>query len=144
MLNQKQSLKIASIVILDGRDETEFLALAGSIARVVDEPLGSVILAASSTIVDPMQVDHLRSTASNGVAGWVQGHAVIVGNSSFLSDLGITIGNVERWAERSADENQSVIFVAVDDHLAGFIRVYGLKKGRTYESTYENYLSGSA
>ena len=105
-------------------DESAVLILAGSLAQTFDVALSTEILAtASEDIIVLAQVDHVGLITDKGVAGSVDGHAVILGNSSFLSDLGVFVGNFGAWAERTAPESETVIFVAVDGQLAGFLRL---------------------
>ena len=122
--SREQVSKIVSVVILGDRDETSVLALAASLARTVDEALSEAIVEMTSEdIVALGHVDHVQLITAKGVAGSVDGHAVLLGNSSFLSDLGVCVGNFGEWAERTAPQGQSVMFVAVDGQPAGFFRL---------------------
>jgi len=122
--SREKACKVVSVVILGDCHERVVLALAASLARTLNEALSTAIVStASEDIIVLAQVDHARMITDRGVAGSVDGHAVILGNSSFLSDFGVSVGNFGEWAERTAPEGETVMFVAVDGHLAGFLRL---------------------
>ncbi len=120
----EQAFKIVAVVVLEDRDETAVLKLAASLARSVDDALSAALVeAASGGITALGVVDRVQRITDTGVAGSVDGHAVVMGNSSFLAGLGLSVGSFGEWAERTAPEGESVMFVAVDGHPAGFIRL---------------------
>ena len=127
MLKQRsceQRYKVVSVVTLGDGDEAAVLALAASLARTVDEALSAAIVEmASEGSMTLGRLDHVQLTTDKGVAGSVDGHAVILGKSSFLADLGLSVGTFGEWAERTAPEGETVIFMAVDGQPAGFLRL---------------------
>jgi cation transport ATPase len=127
MLKQRSSekaCKVVSVVILGDCHERVVLALAASLARTLDEALSTAIVATvSEDVIVLPKIDHVQVITDKGVTGSVDGHAVILGNSSFLSDLGVSVANFGAWAERTAPDGETVLFVALDGHLAGFLRL---------------------
>jgi Cu+-exporting ATPase len=127
MLNprsREQACKIVSVVMLGDRDETVVLALAARLARSLDEALSTAIAeTASDGSMTLGHVDYVQLTTDKGVAGSIDRHAVVLGNSSFLASLGLSVGSFGEWEERTAPEGETVIFVAVDGQLAGFLRL---------------------
>ena len=116
--------RIVSIVVFGDRDEAAFLAMAASLALAVDDPLGAAILkTAPNSGTGLPRVEQIQSISERGVAGSVDGHVVALGNSSFLADLGLSIGNLGDWAERLAQQGQRITFLAVDGRLAGFLKL---------------------
>ena len=97
MMNANHQPKVVSVVALDGRDEKTLLALA---ARLTDG-------------LDPR--------LTNGVAGSVDGHDVVLGNAAMFTDLGLSIERLGTWSERLRQHGQHVWFVAVDGRTAGFL-----------------------
>jgi len=112
------------IGVLGDRDETALLAMAAGLAIVVDDPLGAAILeTAPDSVTELPHVEHVQSVSEKGVAVLVDGHTVVLGNSSFLADLGLNIGNLGDWTERLAQQGQRVAFLAVDGQPAGFLKL---------------------
>jgi Cu+-exporting ATPase len=107
--------------MLGDRDEAGVLALAASLALAAGHPLGAAICSRSEEPEFTLQrVDRHQMLASNGVAGLINGHTVVLGNSMLFRKLGITVGNLGDWAERLAQQGQSVTFIAVDGNAVGF------------------------
>jgi P-type Cu+ transporter len=126
MLNRKpqETPRIVSIVVFGDRNETALLAMAASLGLVVNDPLGAAILeTAPDSGTELPHVEHVQSMSEKGVAGSVDGHVVVFGNSSFLADLGLSIGNLGDWAGRLAQQGQRVMFLAVDGQPAGFLKL---------------------
>jgi P-type Cu+ transporter len=127
MLKQRSpehAFKIVAVVVLEDRDVAAVLKLAANLARSIDEALSAAIVeTAAEDITAFGAVDHVQLITDEGVAGSVDGHAVVLGNSSFLAGVGLSVGSFGEWAERTAPEGEAVIFVAVDGHPAGFLRL---------------------
>jgi cation transport ATPase len=116
--------RILSVVVFGDRDEAACLAMAASLALAVDDPLGVAIQkTASNSGCELPRVEQIQSISERGVTGLVDGHVVVLGNSSFLADLGLSIGNLGDRAERLAEQGQRIMFIAVDGQLAGFLKL---------------------
>jgi len=115
--------RIVSIVVLGSRDESSLLAMAASLALAVDDRLGDAIRKTAPGSAALLHVEQIQFTSKRGVAGSIDGHVVILGNSSFLTDLGVSIGSLGHWAERLAHQRQRITFLAVDGELAAFFKL---------------------
>jgi cation transport ATPase len=121
-VKRKDTQRLVSVVVLGGRDETEFLAAAASLASAGKHPLGAAIIHCSlEHHVEFRQVDRVRALAGAGVTGLVDGHDVTLGNSALFAELGLSLGDLDDWAERLALQGQRITFVAVDGETAGFV-----------------------
>ena len=117
-------MRIVSVVVFGDRDETALLAMAASLALAVDDPLGAAILkTAPHSGTGLPRVEQIQSISERGVAGSVDGRVVVLGSSSFLTDRGLSIGNLGDWVERLAQQGQRLTFLAVDGELAGFLKL---------------------
>ena len=120
-MTKHASHKLVTFVVLGDRDESTVLSLAASLALAAGDPLGAAIRNRSDEPEVQLQcVDRYQILASNGLAGLINGHAVVLGNSMLFAELGITIGDLGDWAERLGQQGQSVTFIAVDGNTAGF------------------------
>jgi P-type Cu+ transporter len=104
----------------------ELLHLAASLESVSEHPLAAAIVAgARERSVAITRVDRFESVTGRGVRGIVDGHRVSIGN---LHHVGGPEGphydkdTVER-AEALRKEGQTVVFVAVDDRIAGLLGI---------------------
>ena len=122
--NSDELPEIVSVVVLGNRDETTVLGWAASLMSAAGDPLGVAIFnAATDRALEVRHTERSTAIAGKGVAGSIDGHAVVVGDSSFLQDHGLSLGDFETWDIRLAQRGQSVVFVAVDGELAAFLSV---------------------
>ena len=122
--NSDELPEIVSVVVLGNRDETTVLGWAASLMSAVGDPLGVAIFnSATDKALEIRHTERPTTIAGKGVAGSIDGHEVVVGNASFLQDRGLSLSGFETWDIRVAQQGQSVVFVAVDGELAGFLSV---------------------
>jgi Cu+-exporting ATPase len=88
-----------------GLDATA-LALAASLESASEHPLAAAFTGYATSTPSEFQ-----SHPGRGVTGVVDGHAVAVGNSALMTDLGIEV------------ERRAVMYVAIDGALAGHIAI---------------------
>jgi Cu+-exporting ATPase len=115
--------KLTAVNALDG-DENSLLALAASLERASEHPLAEAIVAGAHdrglAIEEPAD---FRSLTGKGVSGRVGGHAVALGNAAMMADAGAASVSLESAADALRGDGATVMFVAVDGALAGFVAV---------------------
>jgi P-type Cu+ transporter len=127
--------KLASIVPFDQNDEKTVLAYAASIERGSEHPLASAILAGAETReIDLMNVDAFQAVPGKGVRGTVDGTSVLLGNLQLLYDMNIDPGKVLPVAEKMRTDGQTVMFVVLNNHIAGLLGVVDPIKETTPEA----------
>jgi Cu+-exporting ATPase len=105
-------------------DESGLLRLAASLERASEHPLAeAVVRGAEERHLGLAKVDAFRSFPGQGVAGCVDGHAVVLGNAALLQHFGVAPGELAQEAERLRAEGQTVVFAAVDGRAAGVLGV---------------------
>ena len=111
-------------VLALGEDEAEVLRLAASVERSSEHPLGEAILAGARarelTLEDPTDFEALPG---RGVQALVGTRRVVLGNRRLMDERGYALGDLERDAERLADEGKTPMFVVADDRFIGIIAV---------------------
>ena len=108
--------KVTEIVPFEPFSETEVLRFAAALEQSSEHPLAhAVVKEARSRHIESEPVEQFKSVTGQGVTGIIAGQSVVVGNSRFLKERGIS-------NEASTTANSSV-FVAVDGKLAGIISV---------------------
>src|SRR5476651_248745 len=82
--------KVVAIVAATGFEEADILRLAASVERASEHPLADAIVrAAKERNLDLSKVDEFDSPTGKGATGKVDGKTVVLGNTSFLTSLGI-------------------------------------------------------
>jgi Cu+-exporting ATPase len=127
--------KLASVVPFDEFDEKTVLAYAASIERGSEHPLASAIIAESEERkIDLMNAEEFQAIPGKGVTGTVHNTAVILGNLQLLNDMSIDPGLVLRVAEQMRADGQTVMFVVLNNRIAGLLGVADPVKGTTPEA----------
>jgi Cu+-exporting ATPase len=126
---------LTSLTPAEGFDEGTLLQLTASLEKASEHPLAAAILAAAKDKNTALHtVDAFQSVTGKGVTGTVQGKKVAIGNSALMSDLGASTDSLKEKAEALQAEGQTVMFVASDGKLAGFVAVSDPIKDSTAEA----------
>ena len=116
--------RVVTIVAAAGFQEADILRLAASVERASEHPLADAIVrAANEKKLDLSKVEEFDSPTGKGATGKVDGKTVVLGNSSFLTSLGIETGLLDEQAERLRGDGATVINIAVDGRLAGLFAI---------------------
>ena len=73
----------------------------------------------SIVALDGRSEDELLALAS----GAAEGHNVVVGDAARFAELGLSIDRLGDWPDRLRQQDQRVVFVAVDGQTAGLLGV---------------------
>jgi Cu+-exporting ATPase len=104
--------------------ENEVLRFAASVERASEHPLAAAIVAAANARkIAMLRVVGFDSPAGKGAVGVVERSRVVLGNASFLSELGIATTALDADAERLRRDGATAIYVALDGKLAGVIAI---------------------
>ncbi|NIM61109.1 MAG: heavy metal translocating P-type ATPase [Acidobacteria bacterium] len=107
-----------------GFEENEVLRLAASLERGSEHPLASAIVNGAVerglTLAD---ATGFMATTGLGVGGSVDGRKVALGNRRFMERKGVDAGDAADTANELRATGRTVMFVAVDEALAGLLAV---------------------
>jgi P-type Cu+ transporter len=124
--------KVVAIVAAAGFQESEILRLAASVERASEHPLADAIVrAAKERHLELNKVDEFDSPTGKGVTGKVDGKTILLGNSSFLTLLGIETEPLHQQSEHLRGDGATVINIAVDGKLAGLFAIADPVKAST-------------
>jgi len=116
--------ELASVTAVAGSPEEELLRLAASLERGSEHPLAAAVVRAAEArrlrLADPRAFE---SKTGLGILGEVDGHRVALGNPALLAESGVDVGAHAAAAEHLRAAGQTVLFVAVDGRLDGWIGV---------------------
>ncbi len=116
--------EVTDILSLGAIGETDLLEVAASLEKFSEHPLGEAIVAeAGNRSLELSEPESFRSETGLGVIGKVKNQKVIVGNLKLMQREGITLDVHQSKLEQLQQEGKTVMLVAVEGVLAGFIAV---------------------
>jgi Cu+-exporting ATPase len=105
-------------------DENRLLQLAASLERGSEHPLAdAIVTAAAERNLTLSDVADFGSVTGKGVAGRVNGQAVILGNRAMMDHADIDIATLDAAADAHRANGETVMFLAVDGAAAAAIRL---------------------
>jgi Cu+-exporting ATPase len=115
---------VTALLPAPGFDPDEALRLAAGVERASEHPLAkAVVEAAAARGLSLPQVTNFDAPTGKGARGSVEGRAILVGSSAFLSEAGIDAEPLAAAAEGLRRDGATAIFVAVDGRLAALIGI---------------------
>jgi heavy metal translocating P-type ATPase len=115
---------LTQILPADGMDEAQLLALAASLERASEHPLGVAIVAAAEERKLPLSAPSgVDSPVGKGLTGMVDGRRVLIGSAKYLEAEGVAL---DLWRSRADDvrsQGATVVLVAVDGKVAGALGI---------------------
>jgi Cu+-exporting ATPase len=116
-------------------DLNKLLALAAGLERASEHPLAAaVVQGAKERDIEPADVQDFQSVTGKGVRGQAQGRKIAIGNAAMMSDEGIDVQPLTARLDELRSEGQTVVIVAVDGRLAGWLGVADPIKATTQEA----------
>jgi len=105
-------------------DESRVLSLAASLERASEHPLAEAIVrGAEDRGVEILSAGQFESVTGQGVNGIVDGHNVALGNLKMMQKMKVDTQDLGARAEAGRSEGQTVMFIAIDEKIAGLIGV---------------------
>jgi len=116
--------RLVAVLPEAGHDEAEVLRLAASLERGSEHPLAEAIVAgAEERGVEMVSADDFQAVTGMGVKGVVDGRSVALGNSRFMTELGLDGAALIETANSRRDQGETVMFVVVEGAIAGLVSV---------------------
>jgi Cu+-exporting ATPase len=104
--------------------EDDVLALAAAAETGSEHPLGeAVVAAARDRGLTLPTVERFEALPGSGIDAVVGGRRVHIGNRALMAGAGVDVSPVDDDADAAARAGATPVLVAVDDDLAGLIRV---------------------
>ncbi len=116
--------KLVAVLPENDHEEKEVLRLAASLERGSEHPLAEAIIrGAEERDVKMADATDFEAITGKGVKGIVNGHNVALGNSKLVADMGLNGGSLSETANARRDEGETVMFVVLDNKIAGLVSV---------------------
>lgn len=116
--------KLVAVLPEEGFSEEEVLRLAASLERGSEHPLAEAIVSgAEARGIASADTTDFEAVTGKGVKGTVDGRAVALGNAKLVADMGLDGGALGEAANARRDEGETVMFVILDNVIAGLVSV---------------------
>lgn len=102
--------------------EDELVKIASSIEAHSSHIIGSAIVNyAKSRNISQSKVSNVKNIAGKGIMATIEGKTYAVGNRALMHDLKVSDEENEKRAHKLADRGETVVYIADDAHIIGFI-----------------------
>ena len=121
--------------ICESRTDIQLLGLAASLEQGSEHPLAAAIIAGAREHNAPIaDVTEFNSVTGKGVTGLIGSSRVEMGNAPMMELQGVAVAPEQDQVNKLRSEGQTVMFVAVDGGLAGYIGVADPIKSSSFEA----------
>jgi heavy metal translocating P-type ATPase len=125
---------VTDIVATGRHSQDDLLRLAAGVERASEHPLALAIVEAATTrSLDVPDVTDFDSPVGRGAQGTVDGHRVL-GSATFLDSHGIDSTDVRETADHLRGDGATVIYIGIDDQLAGLFAIADPIKATTSDA----------
>ena len=115
---------VTDIVATGRHSQDDLLRFAAGVERASEHPLALAIVEAATTrSLDVPDVTDFDSPVGRGAQGVVDGHRVALGSATFLDSHGIDSTDVRERADHLRGDGATVIYIGIDDQLAGLFAI---------------------
>lgn len=113
----------------------QLLSYSASIERGSEHPLARAIVEKATELeLELHPVSDFNSVTGKGVEGTVNGSWISLGNAKMMLDSSINIESIAEDTDKLRAEGQTVMYVAIDNRLAGYLSVSDPVKETTPEA----------
>src|SRR6267143_524244 len=135
--------KLVAVEPADGFDADPLLRLAATLERGSEHPLAAAIVkGAEERGLKLSTTEAFESLTGRGVRGRVENSTVALGNAKLLEELEVDPGALAAKAETMRADGQTVMFVVVENKIAGLLAVADPIKPTTAEAIRQLHADG--
>jgi Cu+-exporting ATPase len=125
--------KLVTVRVLGDVKEEDLLRWAAALEAQSEHPLASAIVAGAPQGATTVSVKQVDTVTGEGVIGVVDGHRVAIGNLALLQRMRVAAPQAAEVDALRAD-GQTVVFVTVDDRIAGLLGIADPVKANAAEA----------
>ena len=134
--------KLLSVHVVPPWSDVDLLRLAASLERSSEHPLAAAVVAGTEGRgIACAPVEQFHSVTGKGVTGTVDGRRVAIGTAAFLrNDVGVSGQSLTQLDDEAVSlrrEGQTILFVAIDEQIAGVLGVADPIKASTRDAVQE-------
>ena len=124
--------RVVSVKATGEVSENELLASLASLEQGSEHPLASAVISAARERALPLaKVEDFRSEPGQGVLGSIDEKFVVAGNEALFTNRRISAVSLAKDASELRSRGQTVVFIAIDDRLAGLVGIADPVKAST-------------
>jgi Cu2+-exporting ATPase len=129
------SPKVHQVLLCVGFNEHELIGYAAALERVSEHPLAQAIMNYASQLNASLpEVSQFKAVAGHGVQGVVGHQDVALGNAVFMHSFNADVSQFDAEVTSMRDKGHTVMYLAVNQRLAGMISVVDPIKSTTAEA----------
>ena len=114
--------EVTDVVLADGVDEAEVLALVAAIERESEHPLARAVVAHAERAGAALRrATGFRAVAGHGATATVDGRRVVVGNAPLMAAEGVDLADLAEQQDRLAEAGRTAVFAAIDGRAQAVI-----------------------
>jgi Cu+-exporting ATPase len=123
--------------------EQRIVRIAAALERTSEHPLAEAVVRHAQHLgLDLPQALDFESHTGQGIAGIVEGSAILIGNPTLLQRYSISTESLQAEAERLADQGKTPLWIAIDGALAGIIAIADTVKPTSAEAIRQLHAEG--
>ena len=117
--------KLTTVITAQGINEKLFIELAASLEQSSEHPLARAVVDYAKDKKYSLQaVEGFESVTGAGIKGKVNGKFVLLGKENFLKESGVKLDeDLRQKAQELANKAQTVVWVAVENKIAGILSI---------------------
>jgi Cu2+-exporting ATPase len=116
--------ELTDIVVADGIQPDELLQVLASAEQGSEHPLAKAIVAGARTRgIALVNTTQFEAIAGHGIRAVADGHVLLTGNRTLMSDQRIDISGLETQAAALAEAGKTPMFIALDGRAGGLVAV---------------------
>jgi Cu+-exporting ATPase len=124
--------KLVAVVAVGDHDENQILQAAASLEKGSEHPLADAIVkGAQARGLALSNAQDFVAITGQGVTGAVDGRSIALGNSKLVDRMGLERAQLVEAANKRRDDGETVMFVIIDDEIAGLVSVADPVKATT-------------
>ena len=120
---------VTDLICASNFTQEKLLQLVASAEKNSEHPLGQAIVrGAQEKSLALLEAENFNSITGQGIEAQIAGLSVFVGNRKMMEEKNISVKELEKDADRLAEEGKTPVFVAADGQPAGIVAVADVVK----------------
>ena len=120
---------VTDLICASNFTQEKLLQLAASAEKNSEHPLGQAIVrGAQEKSLTLLEAENFNSITGQGIEAQIAGLSVFVGNRKMMEEKNISVKELEKDADKLAEEGKTPVFVAADGQPAGIVAVADVVK----------------
>ena len=121
-------------IFVNGIDEKEFLSLLSSLESKSEHPIAKAIVEyANLKNIELKSLQDFENKPGKGIKGTIENKLALAGNESFMIENKIDLGVFKTELKNDAIKNSSLVFLALDGKIKGFVTIIDSIKQNSFE-----------